>query len=50
MKRVKEYEELFATNNIKNIEDFINELNEDENVNDVKVEKTGEGFKVTWTE
>lgn len=50
MKKITTHKEWFATKKIENITDVIDELLEDEEVTDVKVEKTGDGFIVSWKE
>lgn len=45
---MKTYNEMTWT--IEDRDEFINELMEDENVGEIKVTKTGEGWLVEWTE
>lgn len=44
----KTYNEMTWT--IEDRDEFINELMEDENVGEIRVTKTGEGWLVEWTE
>lgn len=46
---MKTYTEEFATKNFEYIKDFINELKEN-NIKNIKIEKTGQGWIITWTE
>lgn len=47
---MKQYEEEIVTKRTEELQEFLQELFEDENVQAVQVQKTGQGWIVYWTE
>lgn len=50
MKKMNEYDEEFNTRNFEYVKEFVEELNDDPEVKDIEVLKTGFGWMVKWKE